>query len=478
MRNKMFPLVVAVCLIAALLCGCGSGEEPLDTTQPSETVMPTETVEETEPTEAPTEPEPTAPPIVDIGGTELDVATTIRLDLTNTQFVMEDLLAAAPWLTHVVEIELGTTELSTADVLALFDAFPGADFHYSVNLFGRILTPDVQELDLSRMRRIQAPELIEKLPLLTGLKKINFVNSVDVCVFGLNDIDTLDQIRAAAPNVELRLSFDLFGRTVLSTETYIRYFCRYIGDEGLPTLRAVLPYLTSCNYLLLDGCGISDDNLAQLREDFPERNVVWRVWTLKNPIYSKESMRTGSFLTDTKLIHTMYISDETCMRLKYCNQVKYLDVGHAESLSDFSFLSYMPNLEAAIIGLTKCADITPLLDCPELEYLELFTCDVTDLSVLSACTKLKHLNISNLNVDDMTCLYELDLERLRAVRTNIPQEQFDEYARLHPNCKMLMQGENPTSNGWRYDDDGTIDPRYKLLRQQMEYDEDLKYLNP
>jgi hypothetical protein len=104
------------------------------------------------------------------------------------------------------------------------------------------------------------------------------------------------------------------------------------------------------------------------------------------------------------------------------------------------------------------------------------TTSVTDLSPLAKCTKLKHLNISNLKeVTDLTCLYGLELERLRAVVTKIPRDQIEEYARLHPDCAVMLKGSNPTENGWRYLPDGTMAPRYALLREQMRYDEDRAY---
>ena len=133
----------------------------------------------------------------------------------------------------------------------------------------------------------------------------------------------------------------------------------------------------------------------------------------------------------------------------------------------------MTKLEVCIIALTSLHDLTPLENCPELEYLEIFTTSVTDLSPLAKCTKLRHLNISNLKqVSDLTCLYSLNLERMRAVVTKIPKEQIEEYARLHPDCEMLMQGADPTDYGWRYDSGGKQVPRYALLREQMKYDED------
>ena len=72
-------------------------------------------------------------------------------------------------------------------------------------------------------------------------------------------------------------------------------------------------------------------------------------------------------------------------------------------------------------------------------------------------------------ISDLTPLYGLELERLRCVLTNVPQEQLDEYARLHPDCQMLLKGYMPHENGWRYDEAGNKVPRYALLQEQMEY---------
>ncbi len=273
----------------------------------------------------------------------------------------------------------------------------------------------------------------------------------------------------------LQVSFDLYGQTVTSEDTRIEYYLVEMGNEGADVVRSVLPYLASCEYLLMDGCGVDNEVMAQLREDFPETKVVWRVWTFKPDYTSAKIMRWGSFLTDTHRIRTVLVNDSTCDVLKYCTETRYVDFGHNPEISDFSFLAYMPHLEAAIIGLTELSDLTPLVNCKELEYLEIYGSNVTDLSPLAECTALRHLNISRLEVNDITCLYGLELERFRAVDTDVPKSQIEEYAALHPDCQMLMQGWAPHENGWRYDDYGNMVPRYALLREQMEYDIDKSY---
>lgn len=413
------------------------------------------------------------PPTVDIGGTLVNTADT-ELDLTGN-WDLDALLGAADKLGALRSIRLGQTTLTGDEISALQAAFPQVQLSYSLLLFGQDVPRDTERLDLPDMDPAQTEALVQALPLLPCLKSIRFVDDAGACAYSLDDIPLLDTLRQAAPEVTLEVSFDLFGQTVTSEDTRIEYYLMEIGNEGADTVRAVLPYLRSCEYFLMDGCGVDNEVMARLREDFPETKIVWRVWTV-NPDYSSEKlMRWAGFLTDTQRIRTVLVNDSTCDVLKYCVETRFVDFGHNLELSDFSFLGYMPHLEAAIIGLTKLSDLTPLTNCKELEYLEIYGSEVTDLTPLASCTGLKHLNISRLKVSDMTCLYGLELERFRAVSTQIPREQLDEYAALHPDCLMLREGWAPHENGWRFDDNGDMVPRYALLREQMEYDIDKSY---
>ena len=131
----------------------------------------------------------------------------------------------------------------------------------------------------------------------------------------------------------------------------------------------------------------------------------------------------------------------------------------------------MPKLEVAILALTNISDLSPLANCPNLDYLEIFTSKVTDLSPLANCKNLKHLNISNLKrLTDLTPLYGLtNLERLRIVSCpRVPREQLEEFSRLVPGCAILTKDKDETDGGWRYDANGQV-PRYKLLREQLQY---------
>ena len=452
MKKLCFLLVVLMLLLA----GCApSGGEP--TTQPPVTEEPTV---------------PTTEALIDIGGTLLPSDTQV-LDLTGMAYDLETLLASAQELPEVQSIELGITELTAAQVQTIREAYPNAEVRYSgVKLLGIELGADTVCMDLSDMDPEKAPELAAYLPLLTSLEEINFVREEN-CVFSLEQISLLDLIREAAPQALLRVRFELFGQVVTSEDERIEYYLVEIGNEGVETVRAVLPYLKSCTYFLMDGCGVDDEIMAQLRADFPQTKIVWRVW-FAGPFYGNSKLtKRASVLTDTKLIRTVVVTDHNSYLLGYCNETKYMDLGHNAYISECSFVANMPDLEAAILGLTEISDISPLVNCKNLEYLELFSCKVSDLSPLASCTNLKHLNVSNLpKVKDWSPLHALtNLERFRGVMNpQISKEQMEALAAALPQCTILDRGWDPTENGWRTDEYGNYVPRYALLREQMEYD--------
>ena len=384
---------------------------------------------------------------------------------------MTYLAIAAPKFHSLSRIELGVTDLTCNEVARIQLAFPETRIDYTLEILGMTADVHTKELDLSAMTLEQAPKILAQLPLLTGLQKINFISDDGICVFTLDDIPVLDQFRQALPDVAFTVSFDLFGQRVTSEDERIEYDRVPIGNDGVAIIRKVLPYLSACRYLLMDGCEVDNEVMAQLRADFPQPKVVWRVW-LDKPHYESELwLRRQSFLTDTEVIWTIEISDATSDVLKYCTETKYVDFGHDHMITKCDFLAYMPNLEVAILALTRLDDVTPLASCPKLEYLEIFTSNVSDISPLVNCKELKHLNISKLpKLTDLTPLYEMtSLERLRIVMYNyVPVDQLEEFARRVPTCEVQTAGWDECDGGWRYGPDGQV-PRYKLLREQIGY---------
>ena len=272
-------------------------------------------------------------------------------------------------------------------------------------------------------------------------------------------------------------NFTVYGCTFNINDTYVDLNGVEVTDNG-EAIASMLPFMPNVETLDMDSCGVDDEHMAAIRDANPSVNVVWRIWFGTGGNYSVR--------TDVEMILASnsggdvtpggYITREDCKRLCYCTKVRFLDIGHTESLPSIEFVQYMPDLEVAILSMATWCDASPLAYCTKLEYAELCTTGINDLTPLASCTSLKHLNICNcFALRDLSPIYDLDLTRLWiGMYTPIPEEQAAEYAALHPDCKVNTDSPDPTMNGWRTYWDSELgmdvyDPRYELLRQQFGY---------
>ena len=212
--------------------------------------------------------------------------------------------------------------------------------------------------------------------------------------------------------------------------------------------------------------------MAQIRDENPNVEVVWRIWFGEN-----YSVRTDveRILASKPTVGGMLYDASV---LQYCTKVKYLDLGHNDELSDLSFVSTMPELEVLIIAMTNISDLSPLANCPKMEYLEIQETQISDLSPLAGLTDLAHLNICNQeNITDASPLYGLTkLERLWiGCNTPIPEDQVEKLRSALPNCEINTTTYDPHGEAWRYSAyDPEIPkyywvPRHELLREQLGY---------
>ncbi len=448
--SKKFRLVLICALCALLLTACGLTQRPAaapaDDT-PQKTAAPVEPTPE--PTAEPT-PEPTPEPTVYEHTWPAD-SVTLRVSPEE----LEDLTAQAGQLTKLEKLVLiePLEEEETLD--ALRAAFPEAELSYRVRLGDRLVDSAETELDLTALAHEDFPAACESLRLLPNVRTIHLSDTAE-----WEDVGML-QALPGEPVVER--PFELYGRSFNTTDSMIDLNNVKIYDNAA-ALREVLPYMTSCRQLEMENCGIRNEDMAVLRDDFPNIKVVWRI------NFSVYSVRTD----ETRILASIkgyYMTGETVACLKYCTEVRYLDLGH-NCINDISFVEYMPDLEVAILAINYWSDATPLASCKKLEYLEIFNTNCTDLTPLAELTNLKHLNICWIHeLRDITPLYGLtQLERLWiGCVHSIPQEQIEEIQRRLPDTVINVTTDTPTFEGWREGE------RYELLVEQMGYNWDHMY---
>ena len=385
------------------------------------------------------------------------------------------LRASLPLLQYLPALktaELGSEEangLTPELVQAFQEAYPELRFNCRVQTGLGSCDLNVTELDLSEAE--SAEKLIPWLPCLEQLRHVELGSGdAENNRIPWSEIAAMEQ---AAPQAEFDYAFSLYGESFTLQDTQMNLHHIDIEDQG-----ALVKEITACmprlNYLDMDFCGVDDEHMAEIRDALPNATVVWRIWfggrytarTDTERILASNPDRGGE------------LTKENTASLKYCTKVKYLDVGHNLELDDISFVSYMPDLEVAVLAMNQWTDARPLLSCPKLEYLEMQTGACSDLRPIGQLKNLKHLNICYcLALRDISPIYDLDLDRLWVgCISPIPEEQVAEYHRRHPLCEINTTAVDPTTEGWRYkgwDEFGMtiIDPRYRLLRDQFEYDE-------
>ena len=435
---------IAVCaalLLTLLLCACGASSEP-------------------EPTPEPT-PEPPHEVVI---GSRSYMSDAESIDLEGSGADLEELFKHCDEFEGVKSISLGVIDADMAQINAVAGAFPDAELSWRVAVLGREIESSAELADLSGATDADLPEILGALAILPELKTVQLAPEGEAAALS---VESVDAIAAAFPEAEINCRFDLYGTLADWTTEELRYYKTDIGDDGIELFRSVMPYLRSLKLLRLEDCGIKDhDAMAALRDDFPEKKVVWNVY-----------IAGYSFMTDTTLINAaLILRDDNVYLLKYMPDVLYLDIGHNQTLTNIEFVRYFPKLQVVILTLTHITDITPLEDCPDIEYLEMVSTPIYSIDVVAGMSKLEYLNLGCMwNLRDISPIY--GLKQLKKVRicgstfTFVKQAQIDEARAALPDTDINTYGGDPTKSGnWRFNPDGSYTERYALLRQQMRYD--------
>ena len=363
------------------------------------------------------------------------------------------------FLPALKELTLTQTILSPEELANLQNGFSRITVSYTVDILGTEYASDADSVTLSGMESSQIGEIAEKLALLPQLSEAELMDSSGSCTLSMTDVKALMD---AAPEVNFHYTFDLFGKQLSTADESVEFVKADIGNGGEDQIRQALDILPNCKRFLLDSCGLHNETLAGIREDYPNTKVAWRVK------FGKYSM-----LTDAEVLRAVYnVFDDTTEDLRYCNDVKYIDMGHNEELSNISFINHMPKLEIVILSGSLISDLSCFANCPNLEFLEIAYCsNIKDVSPLKNCEKLRFLNLSFTKVEDLMPLDNLPLERFVYLKPKASHEEQQFFKDFHPDCWTRFTGEDPYSLGWRYDDIGeTFSEYYKKMREIFGYD--------
>ena len=378
----------------------------------------------------------------------------------------DQLMQNLVYLPELKQLKLENVVYSPEQVEILRAAYPEVEIQATVEVFGQQYDMQTTALDLSGMTGEDAAVVVDQLKKLPNLTDVNLTPENGIGALSLEDVKMLME---AVPAVTFDFTFDFYGTNLSTADEEVHIKNAKIGEEGVPNVRNALDLLKNCKRFVLENCGVSNETMAQLREDYRDRTkIVWRV-----------SYGKGSTLTDAEVIRAVYdLVDTNCNNLVYCEDAKYMDIGHNEWLDACDFVSGMKSLEYVVISGAPIKSLEPFRNCKNLKLLEAAFCEyITDVSPLADCTNLQMLNISNTHVEDLSPLDDLPLTHL-TVRTNpsgkcrLSQEEQDRVTRQHPDCWISFSGAQPYGVGWRYGED-EITPldHYNVVRVVFRLDD-------
>ena len=391
---------------------------------------------------------------VDLGGTKGSYPPATSEILMNPgDYSFDALMANLQYLPQLKTIQFKNAAFNAEEMDQLQETYPNITMTFTAEILGQEYDVHTTSLDLSALTPDQVEEVAGKLGVLTSLETVELMNASGVSRLQLKDVKKLVD---AAPNVKFHYVFDFYGITVDSADEEVTIKNIKVEDESFEqNLRMALDVMSGCKRFVLDGKGqydkmwkkISSEALAQIREDYRDKlKFVWRVYFGDN----------GSSLTDAQVLRAVYgLTDDNSKDMIYCENVRYIDLGHNEFLDYADFLSGMKDLEVAILSGAPLKSLDPIAACKNLKFLEIANCMyLPDINALKECTQLEMLNISFTTFTDMSVLNDLNLTHLTCVRSKIEDAVIEQYMLDHPDCWTVYKGDQPYGTGWRYAENG------------------------
>ena len=442
MKNWRLWIAVFLCFGICVLTGCG---ETANTTteQPSKEAEEAEVTPTPEPTPVPT---PTPEPTVIIGEKEFKQSVS-EADVSYVILNPEELEQVLQSLPKLTELKFYAEDLSAEEIHALKEKYPQVAFSYEFSFREETCGNNTEEINLVGLTSEEVEQTAVQLGKFDSPVMLRLADENGESLLSLEDVAILHE---AAPDAAIDYNTVLFKKNVSLLDEELSYTDVFIGEKGAEKIKAILPLMKNCTKVLLDECDISNETMAQIRDDNPDKKVVWRV-----------HFAWGNCLTDATTLRVVgSMTAGAAEPLKYCTEVKFIDFGHSTELTTIEFARYMPHLRILIVVDSAITSLEPLTNCRELQLLEIVNCyALTDLSPLAECENLQFLNMSNcFGVRDITPLYGLEhLERLYCSQYKVPQEQIDEIRELMPDCWITFGRPGSSrvsynySIGWRLD---------------------------
>ena len=211
-----------------------------------------------------------------------------------------------------------------------------------------------------------------------------------------------------------------------------------------------LKYFHNLKRISMCKCGLSDDSMGTLIEQYPGIKFVWYVsvgrWLVRSDATS------FSTLIWDKADGRRWNENNCASLFKYCTDLVSLDMGHCH-MKDISAITNLKKLRGLILTDNFVEDISPLAELEYLEFVEMNGNNVKSVEPLKDLKNLKMLNLtSSADLIDLSPLYEHDNLKMVIFDSLTPKDEQERFTKSNPNCKSyFIKGRNTrtTNNAWK-----------------------------
>ena len=343
-----------------------------------------------------------------------------------------------------VALEAGSYDRNTVETLR--GTVLNAGQKFGVVIGGKIIQDTETALVISDITE-ESLGLLDYLPVLKQLKLENPNISSE----------RLEELRNRYPQVKISLQVSIEDVILDETTTEVDLTMVKITDLAeVERNLACLPELETVTFGLcgmdepkwgnsrskLTASPIENEDLAAYRDRVREAYKV--VWTVR--LGPSIALRTDADNFMPNHFGVGQLPDSYAYNLRYCEDMVCLDVGHM-TLTDISFVEYMPKLKYLILAWTEVKYIEPIRSCKNLVFLELDNSTIRDLSPLVDCTALEDLNLGN-TFCDVTPILEMTWLKNVYFILGSPASAY-KVSQAIPTAHVVATGTATVGGGWR-----------------------------
>ena len=386
---------------------------------------------------------------------ELEVSYSVAFSGGNYSWDVETLLLGSAdqedihLLQHMpnlktVVLESGSYDAATVE--ALRGAVHNAGLQFAVTIGGEPRLDTETALQISGV----SDEDLQMLQFVTALEKLELQDPKA-------DPQGIFALREALPNVEVSWAVTLGDQTFDETVTQVDLTAVEVTD--LAEVEQKMAYLPNLEQVTFGVCGVDNAAWGNSRSKFTaspipnEDMAAYRdrvrgqykvVWTVRLGPSIALATDKDNFMPNH--FGVGQLPDSYAYNLRYCEEMVCLDVGHM-TLTDISFVEFMPNLKYLILAWTEVKYIEPIRSCKNLVFLELDNSCIRDLSPLVDCTALEDLNLGNTFCDVTPILGMTWLKNVYFIDGS-PSSAY-KFSQAVPTARVVATGNATVGGGWR-----------------------------